>query len=308
MKTEPDWVPGKVKTKMKKLMFVTTAALCAAVGFGDITSQNVVGYTTKAAAETGKRYVTATFVRVDGEKTDLQKDFQLDASVPTGAANIQLLDRNGIKTVVYDWVKAGDCVKQPTPIPVADGANGAWGIMDSYYDEEEEMDVVFYKPIGQDVLFNAGDAVQLYTGVGKAVTFAGQVSDDDLTCTNGQTGKFYIGNPFAADIEIRDVQMDASVPTGAANIQFLDRNGIKTAVYDWVKAADCASQPTPIDLKNAADTGAWGIMDSYYDEEEEMDVVFYKPIPETVTIAAGDAFQLFSGVGKSAKIFAPYEL
>ena len=49
-------------------------------------------------------------------------------------------------------------------------------------------------------------------------------------------------------------------------------------------------------------------MDSYYDEEEEMDVVFYKPIPETVTIAAGDAFQLFSGVGKSAKIFAPYEL
>ena len=308
MKTEPDWDPGKVKTKMKKLMFVATAALCAAVGFGDITSQNVVGYTTKAAAETGNRYVTATFVRVDGEKTDLQKDFQLDASVPTGAANIQLLDRNGIKTVIYHWVKAVDCANQPTPIPVADGANGAWGIMDSYYDEEEEMDVVFYKPIGQDVLFNAGDAVQLYTGVGKAVTFAGQVSDDDLTCTNGQTGNFYIGNPFAADIEIRDVQMDASVPTGAANIQFLDRNGIKTAIYHWVKAADCASQSTPIALKNAADTGAWGIMDSYYDEEEEMDVVFYKPIPETVTIVAGDAFQLFSGVGKSAKIFAPYEL
>ena len=268
----------------------------------------MVGYTTKAAAETGNRYVTATFVRVDGEKTDLQKDFQLDASVPTGAANIQLLDRNGIKTVIYHWVKAVDCANQPTPIPVADGANGAWGIMDSYYDEEEEMDVVFYKPIGQDVLFNAGDAVQLYTGVGKAVTFAGQVSDDDLTCTNGQTGNFYIGNPFAADIEIRDVQMDASVPTGAANIQFLDRNGIKTAIYHWVKAADCASQSTPIALKNAADTGAWGIMDSYYDEEEEMDVVFYKPIPETVTIVAGDAFQLFSGVGKSAKIFAPYEL
>ena len=308
MRTEPDRVPGKVKTKMKKLMFVATAALCAAVGFGDITSQNVVGYTTKAAAETGNRYVTATFVRVDGEKTDLQKDFQLDASVPTGAANIQLLDRNGIKTVIYHWVEAADCANQPTPIPVADGANGAWGIMDSYYDEEEEMDVVFYKPIGQDVLFNAGDAVQLYTTVGKAVTFAGQVSDDDLTCTNGQTGNFYIGNPFAADIEIRDVQMDASVPTGAANIQFLDRNGIKTAIYHWVEAAACASQSTPIALKNAADTGAWGIMDSYYDEEEEMDVVFYKPIPETVTIAAGDAFQLYSTIGKSAKIFAPYEL
>ena len=169
MRTEPDRVPGKVKTKMKKLMFVATAALCAAVGFGDITSQNVVGYTTKAAAETGNRYVTATFVRVDGEKTDLQKDFQLDASVPTGAANIQLLDRNGIKTVIYHWVEAADCASQSTPIALKNAADtGAWGIMDSYYDEEEEMDVVFYKPIPETVTIAAGDAFQLYSTIGKS--------------------------------------------------------------------------------------------------------------------------------------------
>ena len=56
------------------------------------------------------------------------------------------------------------------------------------------------------------------------------------------------------------------------------------------------------------DAGAWGIMDSYYDEEEEEDVVFYKPITSTVSIPAGDAFQLDCGAGKMAKIFAPYEL
>ena len=56
------------------------------------------------------------------------------------------------------------------------------------------------------------------------------------------------------------------------------------------------------------DAGSWGIMDSYYDDEEEEDVVFYKPIETIPTIAAGDAFQLDCGAGKMAKIFAPYEL
>ena len=232
----------------------------------------------------------------------------MDSSVLTGSANIQLLDQNGIKTAIYHWVKAAECATQPTPIPCAEGATGAWGIMDSYYDEEEEEDIVFYKPIGKSITFNAGDAVQLDSGAGKVITFSGQVSDDDVTCTNGQNGNFYIGNPFASDIEIRDVQMDASVLTGSANIQFLDRNGIKTAIYHWVKAAECATQPTPITLKNPTDTGAWGIMDSYYDEEEEEDIVFYKPITTTVTIPSGDAFQLDCGAGKMAKIFAPYEL
>ena len=101
--------------------------------------------------------------------------------------------------------------------------------------------------------------------------------------------------------------MDTSVPTGAANIQLLDRNGIKTAIYHWVKAAQCATQPTPIPVAEGAN-GAWGIMDSYYDDEEEMDVVFYKPIATIPTIESGDAFQLYSTVGKMAKIFAPYEL
>jgi len=232
----------------------------------------------------------------------------MDTTVPTGAANIQLLDKDGFKTALYHWVKAADCATQPTPIPVVAGANGAWGIMDSYYDDEEEMDIVFYKPIGSAVTFNAADAVQLNSGAGKVITFSGQVSDDDVTCTNLSAGNFYIGNPFAAAIEMGDVQMDTSVPTGAANIQFLDKDGFKTALYHWVKAADCATQPTPIALKNPTDAGAWGIMDSYYDDEEEMDVVFYKPIEGTISIAAGDAFQLNSGAGKMAKIFAPYEL
>ena len=283
-------------------------AFCGAVMAEGIESQNVVGYNAKAAAETGKRYVTVCFAHIDGTAIDLQKDFQMDTSVPTGMANIQLLDRNGIKTAIYHWVKAAQCATQPTPIPCAEGANGAWAIMDSYYDEEEEEDVVFYKPIGAAVTFNTGDAVQLYSTVGKVVTFSGTVFDDDVTCTNGNTGKFFIGNPFASAIELRDVQMDTSVPTGMANIQFLDRNGIKTAIYHWVKAAQCATQPTPIALKNPSDAGAWGIMDSYYDEEEEEDVVFYKPIETIPTIAAGDAFQLYSTSGKMAKIFAPYEL
>ena len=269
---------------------------------------SVVGYNAKAAAETGNRYVTACFAHIDGTDIELQKDFQMDTTVPTGAANIQLLDRNGIKTAIYHWVKAADCATQPTPVPCAEGANGAWAIMDSYYDDEEEEDVVFYKPIGSTITFDSGDAVQLDSAAGKVVTFSGAVSDDDVACTNAATGNFYIGNPFSSAIELRDVQMDTTVPTGAANIQFLDRNGIKTAIYHWVKASDCATQPTPIALKNVTDAGSWGIMDSYYDDEEEEDVVFYKPIETIPTIAAGDAFQLDCGAGKMAKIFAPYEL
>ena len=291
---------------MKKMMFAAAVA-AAGLAFG-IESANTVGYNAKAAAETGNRYVTMSFVHTDGTAVDLQKDFQMDTSVPTGAANIQLLDKDGIKTAMYHWVKAADCATQPTAIPVAAGANGAWGVMNSYWDDEEEMDVVYYAPIGSAVTFNQGDAVQLFSTVGKVITFAGQVADDDVTCTNGQTGNFYIGNPFAAAIELRDVQMDTSVLTGSANIQFLDKDGIRSAMYHWVKAADCATQPTPISLKNPTDAGAWGILDSYYDDEEEMDVVFYKPITTIPTIDSGDAFQLTCASGKMAKIFAPYEL
>ena len=115
---------------MKKLMFA--AAVAAAGGLMAIESANVVGYNAKAAAETGNRYVTACFAHIDGTDIELQKDFQMDTTVPTGAANIQLLDRNGIKTAIYHWVKAADCATQPTPVPCAEGANGAWAIMDSY--------------------------------------------------------------------------------------------------------------------------------------------------------------------------------
>ena len=137
----------------------------------DFTGENavssVVGYNAKAAAETGNRYVTMCFARIDVTVVDLQKDFQMDTSVPTGAANIQLLDKDGFKTALYHWVKAAQCATQPTPIPVAEGANGAWAIMDSYYDEEEEEDVVFYKPIATIPTIGAGDAFQLFSGVGK---------------------------------------------------------------------------------------------------------------------------------------------
>lgn len=57
---------------MKKLMITAAAALCATLGYSEITSQNVVGYQ-NVAARSGFKAMGPSFVAVAGEAIDLTK-------------------------------------------------------------------------------------------------------------------------------------------------------------------------------------------------------------------------------------------
>lgn len=146
---------------MKKLMVVGAAALCAAVGFSDVTSANIVGYQNTTHTEGGFKYVTPTFLHVDGSAVNDFQDIQLDASVGAGAANIQLLDRNGIKTALYMWCNKKTAAQQDPVIVIPEGKTGLWTIQESYFDEEEEVDVITYKKIDPAVTLAPGMGVQL---------------------------------------------------------------------------------------------------------------------------------------------------
>ena len=68
---------------MKKLMIAATAALCATVGFADVESANIVGYTTYGTQAKRQPSFGASFLPMSGAKTyklgDLKPaDFDVD--------------------------------------------------------------------------------------------------------------------------------------------------------------------------------------------------------------------------------------
>lgn len=113
---------------MKKLMFAVSAALCATVGFSDVTSQNVVGYNTVEKGAVMYPSVAACFVPVGGGST-----FKLKEFVPTGmmgSLNDMIQVLNPATTVVdpsnqYIYVSLEEC-RDIDPTGGLDAMAGWW--------------------------------------------------------------------------------------------------------------------------------------------------------------------------------------
>ena len=156
MKTEPDWVPGKVKTKMKKLMFVATAALCAAVGFGDITSQNVVGYNTLNDGNSSVM-LGCTFADVTGTSQGVKLGALVGNFEAYDGIQIAYMQNGVIEFTQYQYLTEDDGV-------AANGwYDGSW---------ESAADVVI--PRGSAVWFVSS------SGTSKDVTSAGEVPSTSM--------------------------------------------------------------------------------------------------------------------------------
>ena len=285
-------------------ILAATAAVIGTVAMADgIVSSSVVGYQNKTAAEGGLHFVTATFLDINGSKA-INDLYQLDETVGTGTADLQLLDKDGITTAQYKWLKKGS--PEAAGVTFKAGQNGVWAVQTYVWDEEEEDDVATYTPISDEIEAGRALAIQFTYGAGEGIVFKGQVSDSDVNVTNAVSGLFFVGNPFPQSIDLQALQMNETVGTGTADLQILDKDGITTAQYKWLKKGSPeAAGVTFADGQN----GLWAVQTYVWDEEEEDDIATYTPVAAgTVTLDAGDGVQIQCAADDSVKIAAPYSL
>ena len=88
---------------MKKIMIAASAALCAAVGFGEIESANIVGYTTTTARQGYTLFVPA-FDDIGSEGLDIQK---IKPNTESRGVNIQTFASDADTDVMYYYVPDG---------------------------------------------------------------------------------------------------------------------------------------------------------------------------------------------------------
>ena len=215
MKTEPDWVPGKVKTKMKKLMIAATAALCAAVGFGDITSQNVVGYNTLNTSNPTVMLGCSfrTMIGDDAMKLSaIQGDFESMDEIQVS----YLTDDGFIEFNVYQYLTTDDGVD----------ANG-------WYDGSWET--------AGDVEIPRGSAVWFSSSTAKNLTSSGEVvkSETIHPAFTESTVMICSAYPIAFNPNADTVAWNGLSSMDEIQVAYMTEDGfIEFNVYQWLTEDD----------------------------------------------------------------------
>ncbi len=151
---------------MKKLMF-SAVALCAAVGFADITSQNVVGYNTSSLTTgAGKlSMIGGSFASVSGSGFQMNGDMTItNLKGGTGAGDADTL-------LMWDPTKASGAGGYTIFYYYDDGTEAGW--CDPATDDYVEKSYTTGFPAGSAFWFKPID------GATKALTFSGAVEDAD---------------------------------------------------------------------------------------------------------------------------------
>ena len=245
-----------------------------------IESANVVGYQNKASRG-GYNYIVPSFRLVSTGTLDIQ-DIQLDANVGALEANLQLLADNQASSAFYNWMDKATA--SDFGIDVASGRNGIWVL------EDDELGFV----AAPAVPLNVGDGVQIDAAEGVQVTLAGQVDDADLAYP-ARNGYNYVGNAFPEDIDMQNIQLDASVGALEANMQFLGSNQASIAFYNWMDKATAAD--FGIEVVEGMN-GVWVL------EDDELGFVAAPATP----IPAAEGVQIDTVEGVTITVLSPIEL
>ena len=262
-----------------------------------------VGYLNKEAAVTGFNYVAPTFVNIGGNHNINLQDIQLDADMGDESADIQILNEAGLYTEFYWWYKKrtdGQVGPKNYRIPCPEGKVGVWFLME--FDEDGEIVNATY---AADKTIEWGTGYQLNTEEGAVTTFNGEVTDENVNLAAYCTGFNYFANPYPAEINIQDIQMDAGMGDESADIQILNEAGLYTEFYWWYKkrtGGDVGPKNYRIPCPEGK-LGVWFLME--FDEDGEIVNATYA---EDKTIAAGDGIQLNTEEGAEFEIVAPYDL
>lgn len=149
---------------MKKLMIAASAALCAAVGFGEIQSDNTVGYTSKAV-EAGRFYLIGT---------------QFDKTGTTSAGSVDMNDLITLSSTITAGLYDDDFATAPkiSVLNAAGGYANYFYISDGTYDDGADTPLGFdawcdengYELKGTQI--DAGAAFWISAPAAGSVTFA----------------------------------------------------------------------------------------------------------------------------------------
>ena len=104
--------------------------------------------------------------------------------------------------------------------------------------DEESGELVYAEFPDAETALDQGDSFQLWGRKNKTVNTAGGVSESSIALQLKVTGFNYIGNPFPAEIDLQDVQMDESIADEGADLQVLDKEGATESYYNWYKKDD----------------------------------------------------------------------
>lgn len=201
---------------MKKLMFAVSAALCATVGFSDVTSQNVVGYAGSDLNVGMKRkLVTPQFSTVGGTDRQIRLgDIKPVSATPVGMGMVVIytLQNTGVYDKTYIW-------------------NGSKWMLNGATDSS---DTLLPEGKGLWVLCNS------MTGSSVALQSAGEVNTtEDLTIRLvGTMKRTALGNGLPVDVTLADIVPTAvnpgvSVTMGMVVIYTLTETGVYDKTYIW---------------------------------------------------------------------------
>ena len=205
---------------MKKLMFAVSAALCATVGFSEVTSANIVGYN-QSALRPGFAMTGPDFLNVGKDAIDLMSiTVGGEAYVPGESGDtvfVNVLNDDGSAACNYSWMDYE-----------GDYEPGWYNVDDDYAPLEK----------GQVVL-DAGDGLWVQGDDGFVLLYNGEVLTDTQVPVPLRPGFKAAANPFPVALDLIKVTVDgeAYVPGESGDTVFvnvLNDDGSAACNYSWM--------------------------------------------------------------------------
>ena len=279
--------------------------LCATVGFSDVTSANVVGYQNKTDTRKSLNYVTATFRTVGGGNNSIQ-DIQLDDSVANLAANFQRLTAGAGSACQYMWYTIAGAKTVGLDVSAYEDRNGVWII---YTPGTRTTPAKYELPTGEDAILKVGEGIQIDLPTAEnTVLFNGEVSDKDIVQFSRKALN-YIGNPYPADCEIQDFQIDKSVANLAANFQRLTAGAGSACQYMWYTIAGAKTVGLDVSKYEADPDSYNGVWIIYTAGTRTKPATYALPTGEDAVVTAGSAVQIdMPAADLEMRVLSPIEL
>ena len=198
------------KNNMKKLMIAASAALCAAVGFGDgITSANVVGYQTTKLADNNFTMVYVPFVHVNNDGKGLQLNQDISVANLTGGDNCEVADR------IWIWNPNRSSYDQF--FYYDDGTEAGWcdDANMEYIEKNEGWEDGI--PQGTAIFFKSKGTAKSLTGAGAIET------EPEVELVIADNNFTMIANPYPVATQLNSTKFKVAGLTGSDAVELSDR-------------------------------------------------------------------------------------
>ena len=213
--------------------------LCATVGFSDVTSANVVGYTEANPVSLGRRAAGVSFFNIQNGAATTLGDLKISGYDPEegtdGDADIQTLTPGGKTDKSYKWVDFWDDEEGP--------------LVHWYGWYSMDVDPETYEDDCNDVPLNPGDGVWLYAKSGLKIQGVGAVPAGSVKTylPASGTGRKFVVNPMPMETTLGKLVVFGYDPEegsdGEVDIQTLNPGGTTNKSYKWVDFWDDEEGP-----------------------------------------------------------------